>query len=113
MNTNNTIVNLDKVAYANFFWSNGKGNTRFVKPDYFTVNGQQIDAHALARCHDDWPRETEVERAKRLMILDVWYPVIVFQLSNSHSLKYTGKRALALRDAWNAKVFGQAKKRKK
>lgn len=119
MNSNRTVVDLQKVAYANLLWKTQDNcYTRNNKPKYPTVHNQRVDDGTDCVCEiqvsskEVWPRETKLERAKRRGLLDCWIPHCILQLSNSHSLTYTGAKALSLWDAWCAKQFGKTKKKK-
>lgn len=104
-----------KVSYAKFFWKTNEGCIKNKKPRFPTVRGVKVeDEEALALCDmSDLSQETMLERARRLEILDVWIPVVIFQMTNSHSLEFIGKRALSLHKAWLAYVFGKEKQKKK
>lgn len=71
-----------------------------------TVFGEPVqEGYALA--HHDYPHETCLERAKRLSLLDTWYPELTMQLSANHQLKFTGDKALKLWDLWQTKIYGK------
>lgn len=110
-NDNNKIVDLAKVAYTHSYWTNLEDNLHVKsKPKVPTVGGSSFDTHAYAiPWLLEYPLETNLERAFRLGILDVWTPCCVVQLSNGHSLRYTGKKALSIDKAFRERVF---KKRK-
>lgn len=108
MNTgNHRVLDLKSVAYADGFWRNQYGHTRRLKPKRPTTFNSEFNPNEYASHHRDYPLETMMERAKRLDILDVWTFVERFQLRNSHSVSYTGKKARAMQQAWNEKVFGK------
>lgn len=107
---NGTTVDLKKVAYAMFFYrAKGKGIERYPKPERPTVNGQIIFPDEPALAHPEWPHETELARAKRLKLLDIWIPVWKCVLNNGHKLEYTYSKALSLNKAWNAMLFSRTK----
>ena len=110
-NDNNKIVDLKKVAYTHFYYTNLEDNIHVRnKPQQPTVAGQAFDTNAFAYPWLlEYPLETALERAFRLGILDIWIPCCVVQLSNGHSLRYTGKKALAIDAAWRAKIFTDKK----
>lgn len=109
MRVNNTVVNLSKVSYATFFYVNQHLNLCcHTNPKQPSVNGIVVD-NSYAAYHCDYPLETEIERARRLDILDVWTPVVKLQLSNNHSLTYKGKQAIALWNVWKVKCFSRNK----
>lgn len=108
-NNNRIVVDLGKVAYARFMWvthSFGITHRRHERPTQPTVNGCEFETSALRY---DSKMETMLDYAKRREILDTWEPELVFQLSNSHSLVYTNKKALSLWKVWLAKQFGKPK----
>ena len=109
---NRTVVDLKKVAYVNFFWSNGKGNHRIIKPKQLTYNGTVMpddEANEPAVHHPKFPDETNIARLKRLGMIDIWIPVCRLQLSNTHALEYTSKKAISIWKEWNARIFGKKK----
>lgn len=113
MNSNRTVVDLNKVSYANFYWAT-KDNSirRDKKPTGPTVNGTPIskDSFAPAVERDGaifYPRESLLDRAKRRGLLDEWGQHCILQLSNSHSLHYTGKKAQAIWREWNRRQFNK------
>lgn len=120
MNSNRTIVDLQKVAYVNFYWCTaGQSIRRFTKPKSPTVNGQQIGDEAYCPAvleketgKEIYPRETQIARAARRKLIDVWQPLCILQLCNSHSLQYTGAKALSLWKAWCERQFGKHKRNK-
>ena len=107
MITNNKIlIDLNKVQWASLIYRNQEGITRSEKPKHPSAHGTTFDADAYAYPHHDYPKETMIERARRLDILDVWTPILIIQLSSNHSLRYSGKQALSLWKAWQGKIFG-------
>ena len=118
MNTNRAIVDLNKVAYAEYYWTvqSNKSISRAKKPARPTVHGVDFDRDAIAPevvkpDGEVWPRETMLERAKRRGLLDEWVPQCRLQLSNSHSLTYTGAKATSIWKEWCAKQFNKTKKK--
>jgi len=107
MRTNNhTIVDLKKVAYANCFYRNQHANVfRRVLPKQPSANGSLFNPDEYAATHSDYPKETMMERARRLDILDKWLFVCKLQLSNGHTLEYTGEKGKSIWRAWNEKIF--------
>lgn len=114
MNTrknNNIIVNLNKVSYASFGYkclSLGRTYFRTTKPTQPTVNGHEFDCEVLRFGSE----ETMLQYAKRRDLLDCWYPELTLQLSNNHSLIYTGNKAISLWEAWKALIFSKQNKQK-
>lgn len=119
MNSNRTVVDLNKVAYANFDYTTttNKSLSRSKKPAGPTAHGQDIDRDAFApevtiSIGETWPRETLIERAKRKGLLDEWMPRCRLQLSNSHSLTYTGAKAISIWKEWCNRQFNKHRKKK-
>jgi len=111
MKTNNhTVVDLRKIAYANFYYRNQHSNafTRTL-PKRPSANGSQFNANDYAASHPSFPPETLLERAKRLDILDKWLPVCKLQLSNGHTLEYTGDKAKSIWKKWTEMQFNKRK----
>ena len=119
MNSNRTVVDLNKVAYANLEWKERfTGICRSKKPTKPTVNGEDVSdptvfAPEVQKANGEtWPRESLLARAQRRKLLDTWEPQLVLQLCNSHSLTYTGAKALTIWKEWNRRVFSKTKKGK-
>lgn len=105
--SNRTIVSVSKIAYAVFYWRSGEYE-RFLKPKLPTVHGCEIEPNEFAAYHTDYPQETLVERARRLDLLDSqWVPVFKLILNNGHTLEYTGKKALSLKEKYSSQQFGK------
>lgn len=104
--SNNILVDLKKVQWAKFFWENQDGAKK--QGDHKpvpSVHCIMVSDILPAYHHYNFPRETELQRAKRLGILDVWYPVLILELSANHRLRYTGKKAKQLWKVWKAKIY--------
>ena len=72
----NTVISLDKIVKAHFYYVNQFNNIfKKAKPTKPTVNGEVIDSNAMAYYHHDSPHETLLERARRLENLDEWSKV--------------------------------------
>jgi len=103
MHTNNkTILDLNKVQHASFYYINQDGESRQHKPKGHTVHNIPIDGEKewqTGRC--------AVEVAKERGMLDTWIPKVVFQLTANHNISYTGEKAVSLWEAWRAKIFGK------
>lgn len=105
MNTNHTVVDLNKVSYANFYYKCATlyGDiTRRTLPKIPTINGDSFNQNEQ---RIQTSNETMLEYAKRKNLLDTWVPACYLQLSNSHSLTYTGKKAISIWEAWRSKQF--------
>lgn len=110
LNSNRTVVDLNKVSYANFNWTTLCGSIcRSKKPKEATVNGEVVSEKEFAPAIERWPRETMLARAKRRNLLDIWQPHLRLQLSNSHSLEYTGDKAVSIWKEWNRRQFSKKK----
>ena len=111
MNSNRTVVDLNKVSYANFYWATSFGLLRKTKPTTPTVNGVSLSKTDFAPAvigvdgKEVFPRESMVARATRRKLIDSWEPHCVLQLSNSHSLTYTGAKAQSIWKEWNRRQF--------
>lgn len=111
-NNNKIVVNLDKVTHARL---------RYRTYNYgITIYRESVSAWPSVMGEPIYPsdirfgtNEPMIDYAKRKNLLDVWIPELELQLSNSHSLIYTGQKAIDLWDAWNAKIFSKHKKGKK
>jgi hypothetical protein len=100
-----TVIDINKVAYAWFYYVNQWGHT-YRKP-IVSVHGieiQEPDGYALY--HHDYPLETNLERAKRLDILDTWTPIVWFKFTTTRKIAFSGDRALSLWATYRAKIFG-------
>lgn len=102
LNDNRTVVALDKVGYAKFFYSSHRGSSTQTKPTVPTVNGQTFDT---TQQRISTSIETMLDYAKRKNLLDMWEPVCILQMSNNHSLRYTGEKAISIWKAWCSKQF--------
>lgn len=116
MNSNRTIVDLGKVAYANYFYTTkDNSHRRNTRPRYPTANNQDVSDKSWFAPEvqllngETWPRETMLARAKRRGLLDTWQPRLVLQLCNSHSLTYTGAKATSIWKEWNRRQFKKKK----
>lgn len=113
-NNNRIVLDLNKCQWAKFHWVNQYGGICFTlinKPTN-TVRGQEVSVHRPAMWHPDYPNESELERADRLNLLDIWTPVCTFQLAANHNVTYTGDKAKVMWKAWNEKIFNQKKGKK-
>jgi len=104
---NRIIVDLNKVQWMRFYYVNQYGQTNNTIINFPTIRSSAIYPEQLAAHHPLYPGEAELERAKRLDLLDVWTPVCVLKLTANECLQYTGDKAIAMRDAWQAKIFGK------
>ena len=101
--SNKTVLDIKKCQQATFGYINNKGNFRHTKPKFPTVNGQEFIGHEI--CFGT--TMTMLEYAKEHKMIDVWTPIIYFQLTANHCITYTGAKALALNKAWREKIFNK------
>lgn len=105
--TNRTILDLNKVQHASFWYVNQEGNIVGKCPPTGTVRGRLISIFEIAPYHPEYPGELMLQRAVRLGIIDNWQPVCSFQLTANHSIVYTGPKAVSMWKAWNEKIFNK------
>ena len=106
MNTNRTVVDLNKVQYADFMWVNDKGQSCPCKPTLPTVFGKEVGdepAGILA----GFEGETMLQRATRRNLLDKWRPCVKLKLTANASLTYTGNKAQSIWKEWNRRQFSK------
>lgn len=116
MTTNHTVLDLNKVAYANLSWfTHGQASVQRLKPRTPTVNGTRVDPQDFCPAvvgkdgKEIYPRELAIERAKRRGLVDVWRPQVTLQLCNSHSVVYTGKKAQRIYREFSRRQFSKPK----
>ena len=107
MNSNRTVVDLNKVQYADFYWTNGVARVP-LKPRKPTVNGVVV-GNELAGELEGYHGETMLERAKRRDMLDNWVPVCKLQLTANHSLTYTLDKAKSIYKEFCRRQFKRKK----
>lgn len=107
--SNRTVLDLSKVQHGTFFYRNQFGRRFNKKVTYPSVDGKHISKDEIAAYHNMYPGETMRERAARLDIVDVFTPVVVFQLTANHSITYTGEKAKSLWREWQSRIFGEKK----
>lgn len=105
---NNRVVDLKKVQWAKFFYENQEGLRRSQYMQQPSVRGILI-AEGYAYPYPDYPLETNLERATRLGILDIWEPVCLMQLQANRILHFTGDKAKKMWRAWNTRIYGSKK----
>ncbi len=107
---NNRIVcDLNKAQWVKYYYQNQYGNIVYKVPCVTTVFGEAVDEDAKALFHADYPNESQLARAYRLKLVDVWTPTLVIKFSANETLYYTGDKAKSLFKAWNAKIYGNKK----
>lgn len=118
---NRIVIDISKCTHAWNGWMTTDGNhLRRTKPLLHTVHGHEFDAHApafhieyqMAQMDNGRQPTTLLEVAIARNMLDTWIPYTTFQLSNNHSLTYTGDKAIALWKAWNERIFNKKKRKK-
>lgn len=101
--SNRTTLDINKVAYANYYYTNQYGDRAELLPTEPTLFGCVVDATDVIFGR----AETKLEMAIRLKRIDIWKAKIVFQLSNSHSVTYTGEKAKSMHKAWRVHIFNK------
>lgn len=108
----NTVIDLKKVSYTDFWWEDQEGNKSKRKPKLPTLHGREFDPQD--RLHPR-PGETTgpllIDAARSRNALGIWQPKIKLQFNGTHALQFSGERALSLREAYNAQQFGVARAR--
>lgn len=110
MNLNKTVVDLGKVQYANFYYTNKWGQTRTTLPTggKFTVYGVEYDKNERIYSPNSKEKgELIYDRALKQGALDEWIPTLRLQLTANHSLVYKGDKAVTINKAWREKIYGQ------
>ena len=78
-----------------------------------TVFGEVVSEsdyfRAIPGCKETY-KETMLEAARRLHLIDKWIVVTRFQFANTHAIEYTGDKAQTMWKAWNEKIFNKKKK---
>lgn len=110
MNNNKIVLDLNKVQWAKYYWINQYGDRRHIDVTVPTVRSQPVFDSEYAAYHPDYPCETELERAKRLDLLDIWQPVCYMQLTANHSVTFTGTKATTMWKMWCAKILNRKNK---
>ena len=103
-----TTVDLNKVQYARFWWRNQFGMELSKKPLRKSYNGIELSDDIMMPAVGepyDWPREAQVDRAKRRGLIDTWLPHVRLQFAANHSVTYAGKRAQSIWKEWNRRQF--------
>lgn len=108
---NRIVVNLNKVTHARLRWrvtNVGYESYRDIYLESFTIYGQSYSLNDTVYNSE----RTVLTVARERGMLDKWERILELQLSNNHSLIYTGDKALSLWKAWCAKQFGKDKEKK-
>jgi hypothetical protein len=107
---NNIVVDLEKCQWAKLVYRNQYGQTRKDVPTWASVRNETLRLYELAYPHPEYPKETELERAERLGLVDEWTPELTLKLTANEYLVYVGDKALSIWKTWNAKIFGSKAK---
>lgn len=100
-------IDLKSVAYARFYYTNQDGSKRKIKPLSPSVHSITFTPDAYAPSLHCFPHETNLERALRLEVLDIWTPRCQYALRNNHSLIFKGEEAKKRWKIYNAHIFGK------
>jgi hypothetical protein len=95
---NRIVVDLGKVQFARFFYTNQYNNFRNTLPAWPTVRNSELKGV--------W----DTFRAGILGLIDEWYPCTLLKLQANHSLTYTGEKAKSIWKEWNRRIFNQKRK---
>lgn len=117
---NHLVVDLNKAAYAWFYWRNQFGEVRRLKPTKPSCHGMTFNPdETVTLCiNNDGPFEgrelpppkvTLLKLATIRNTLDYWTPVVRFRMSCADVLEFTGDKAQSLWKAWNEKQFKKKK----
>ena len=110
---NHLVVDLNKVAYAVFFWRNQHSEANRLRPKHPTAHCSRIYEDDYAWPYSlEYPAETAIERARRLDVLDHWIPVVRLRLACADVIEFTGKKAKSVWKEWNYKIYGKHTQRK-
>jgi hypothetical protein len=105
--SNRTVLDLNKVQWAKFFWQNQYGDIKTYKPKKPTLYGCTIDTDSFCMAREGETREKVSDRIKRLGREDRWFPTVVFQLAANHNVTFTGDKANIMWQAWGEKIFNK------
>lgn len=100
-------IDLKAVAYAKFYYTNQDGSKRRTKPLSPTVHGVSFSLDSFAPSLHSFPRETNMERALRLEVLDTWTPCCQYALRNNYSLVFRGEKAKQMWKTYNNHIYGK------
>lgn len=109
---NHTELDINVIAYGNCYWRNQHSQHNRLKPTRPTAYLSEFNPSDYAAYHHDYPKETLIERARRLDILDKWLFVAKFQLNNSHTIEFTGDKARDMWAMWKAKLYNKKRNKK-
>jgi hypothetical protein len=112
---NRIVVDLNKVQWARYYYTNQHGESRNHDPrSYTSYYGKIYSDTELAAFLPQYPGETMLERYKRRGIdADVWVPMLCLKVTANTTLIYTGEKATALWKAWGERIFNNKKDKKK
>lgn len=103
------LVNFKAVRYATFYYVNQSHTyKRRTLPKYPTTNGSElIDPNGEAFPHTDYPNETNLQRASRLNLVDIWTPVCELEFAAHRKLKFIGEEAVKMWKSYRAYIYGK------
>jgi len=90
---NRIVVDLKKVQFARFYYTNNRGVIRNTLPSTPTANN-----YALTGV---W----ELFRAGIIGLIDDWRPEVILKLTANHTLTYTGDKAKSIWKEWNRRIY--------
>ena len=105
---NHLVIDLNKVAYAWFYWRNQFNEVLRKKPIGPTVHRTPFDPDEKISLSG--VILSRLEHARLLGIQDRWTPVVRFRMCCADVLEFTGDKAQSLWKAWNEKQFKKKKK---
>lgn len=107
--TTQLTLDLNKVVLCRYWYETQDGVTSRIKPSLPSVRGLTFNSAAFAPTHYDYPLETLIERAIRLDILDEWVAKCLCKTVSGYTVKYTGKKATSIWEAYKAITFSKRK----
>jgi len=101
------IINFKLVQYASMHYENQFGEMIRNKPKGRTIYGglKVVDDSEAIPYYMDYPNETQLERARRLGIIDQWRPIVVFTYSSNKTVCFTGEKAKSMWEGWSKYIF--------
>lgn len=102
------VIDLTKCQWATLCYMTKDNYTSTCCPTWPTVHGKSFNMGTKHFSEDC----TLLEYAIKNKLIDIWFPICTFQLSANHTVTYTGDKAITMYDAWKAKIFSQALKKK-
>ena len=100
-------IDFNKVQWADYWWQNQDGDRMRTKPFGYSVHCIPFVPDNAAVHHPDYPGETNLQRARRLDIVDRWHPICILNISANRTLRYTGEQATKVWRQYNAHIYGK------